>query len=1859
MLIDLVIIKTIDIAECKDLIANIVKARAVHKRKITLIINRLKELKTNDSLNQDIFNKQNAKITEILDLIKINDEEILKLFEQYNVETLDLDFFEKEFEGQINYHFNIDVDLSEFCDFKFKESNLDNSNVSNIEKLLDQVCNKNNSVQVRLPTLQCCTFSGTSKDTISFNIFFNQFMNIIGHKDEFSSATKLSYLVSYLSDYALKVVSHLSIINDNYIVALDLLKREFLNKNLVISEAYDFIIKNSVVNVYDEDFVKTKNYINDVRGLIFELRSHDLDFMQENSAGNSILSHILFNNLPLAFKRQMILVLNDNYPTLQLIFDNYHHVIETLLKTCKKPSLDKNYVKGDGKLVFKSNKVVNVNKQNTLQNFCTKDVAVANKSVSGNNFPKYCKLCQAKGHFMNNCSNFNTLELRIRRAKQLNLCNLCSAAGHSTENCFGNNNKLKYSCMHCKNKSHISAFCPVKFETTSNVVNNVCINFNSLTCNQMVLPTLTVELFCGTELKRVRALIDTASQRSYVSSNIVKHLVGNFNSLSEEKYNIQTFIGNNFKNFKQICLGLRVDKGNNFTLPFLVDENLKLEYNVNNMNAVIKNLKNQNVKLADSYFYSKNDYDKFDLEMLLGIDILQYFPSLVLSQCGGGSCFKINDKFIILGNINNFLSEKQIVYYRDNFKNVPSKQIKEYHEVGNYISETVVNNILNPVPTYFNPLSYILDESTVDHGLEYMFSLESLGIQPSVELNNFETEMVGEFERNIEFKNNKYFVKLPWLPQIKEVPCNYNIALKVSIRVKQNLINQNMLTEYNKVFENQIKEGVLEKITVNQCELDKYTFIPHRPVIKSDEQVTTKIRPVLNCSYTPNKETPSLNSAVFCGVNLFNSLLRLLMYFRTNKFVVLSDIKNAFLSIYLKEENDKNHFCLIWHENDNLVFYRYKTLTFGLSTSPFILHYVMKKHVSQYVKDKASDILSSNFFVDNLLYTSNSIPEIEDLYKKCYDRMKEGGFVLRSWNSNSSEFREVLKRENKFVEHNSNLEKVLGYKFDFVKDSLFLNVVNYNYSANTKRQILSETSKTFDPFGFCLPVIVRSKLLMREIWLSKCQWDDRVNDNLLNIWSKLCKDLSLLHTLEFKRSAVEENQTYSLVIFCDSSQAAYAFVAYAVCKDPNIKPQFLFAKTKVSPVKQNYSIPSLEFIAVILALKCLENILLGYKNILFDYILFAVDSQVVLQWLLKREPKTASKFVKNRISEFISLSEEIQNKFKIPFFFKYVKSEFNAADVLTRGVSFNTFENNLKLYLNGPEFLNYNVQSWPTYELLSLAPEVRSQITCVNVHVEDNNLEIIDASKFSSFNKLMKITYYVFKLFCNKSKQDPYVKAMNYWILKSQSKHFSEEIKFLSIKDKKEKVPILVSNLNLFLDERGMLRSRGRIAKCNVYDYNVHNPIVLLKNHHFTKLLVLDSHVKVSHMGLGTTLNYIRTKGFWIPQSRSLIKRVINDCIICKKINAVSFRYPKYANLSKNRMKFIRVFENTGIDFTGSVLVLNEKTGNLDKMYILIFTCLNIRAIHLELIPDMSVKHFLLAFQRFCNLYSIPNYLYSDNARTFVKGANILNELMSSNEFTDELIKNNVKHIKIPMYSAFLGSSWERLIRVVKCAMYKIIGKSKLTYFQLLTVLSSIKNSVNTRPLSYQSDQDDLRIITPNSFLKLNNNSSFMFRDEKDEWMEDNSSKLLDESLKHLESLNEEFKRIWYESYLLSLRELNRDLYQVEWKNRIKVDDVVLIKSPVKKRPYWMIGRVLELIIGHDNKVRVVKIKQSNGVIATHTINNLYPLELSVTNDTQNDVPSNELEPNQNVKEREQEGKPKRRAAVKFKEFLQSKKHLL
>ena len=250
-------------------------------------------------------------------------------------------------------------------------------------------------------------------------------------------------------------------------------------------------------------------------------------------------------------------------------------------------------------------------------------------------------------------------------------------------------------------------------------------------------------------------------------------------------------------------------------------------------------------------------------------------------------------------------------------------------------------------------------------------------------------------------------------------------------------------------------------------------------------------------------------------------------------------------------------------------------------------------------------------------------------------------------------------------------------------------------------------------------------------------------------------------------------------------------------------------------------------------------------------------------------------------------------------------------------------------------------------------------------------------------------------------------------------------------------------------------------------------------------------------------------------------------------------------------------------------------------MFVLVFTWLNVRAVHFELLPDMSSRNFILAFQRFCNMYTIPQYIYSDNAKSFSKCGAVLENSLRSEEFKAEVDKCNIKHIKIPLYSAWIRSAWERLTRVLKNCLYKGVGRSKLTYHELLTSLSNIQMVINSRPLTYRSSTEGLEFITTNSFLKFHGNSSLILRgDDNEVWVDDLSQPSLERTLELQEEILENFKKLWYENYLLSLREHSKNLYQGKWENGIKVGDIILIKAINKLRPSWMMGKVLELVIG-------------------------------------------------------------------------------
>ena len=137
----------------------------------------------------------------------------------------------------------------------------------------------------------------------------------------------------------------------------------------------------------------------------------------------------------------------------------------------------------------------------------------------------------------------------------------------------------------------------------------------------------------------------------------------------------------------------------------------------------------------------------------------------------------------------------------------------------------------------------------------------------------------------------------------------------------------------------------------------------------------------------------------------------------------------------------------------------------------------------------------------------------------------------------------------------------------------------------------------------------------------------------------------------------------------------------------------------------------------------------------------------------------------------------------------------------------------------------------------------------------------------------------------------------------------------------------------------------------------------------------------------------------------------------------------------------------------------------------------------MELIPDMSTTQFVLAFVRFANIYGIPTHIYSDNAKSFIAGVNHISTVFASQKFKEAFEIYNIKHVTIPLYAPWIGAVWERMIKTVKICLQKTIGRHKPTYFRLLTILSDIQHTIDSRSLTYRySSEDGLDALKPIAF---------------------------------------------------------------------------------------------------------------------------------------------------------------------------------
>ena len=247
-------------------------------------------------------------------------------------------------------------------------------------------------------------------------------------------------------------------------------------------------------------------------------------------------------------------------------------------------------------------------------------------------------------------------------------------------------------------------------------------------------------------------------------------------------------------------------------------------------------------------------------------------------------------------------------------------------------------------------------------------------------------------------------------------------------------------------------------------------------------------------------------------------MLDLILLFKANKYVLLGDLRKAFLMVRLKSLRDKNRFCFFLRVNNQIRCYRFNTIIFGFCSSPFILNYVIKHIAESFPPDSCTEMIRSNFFVDNLVKTSNDAEELTWLYNQCAERMDGAHFELRSYNTNNDHLKLLMQKDGRFITHGCDKDKVLGYSYSSELDTMSLAPVKLSETADTKRNILSESAKIFDPLLMAAPVIVKSKVLISKLWAKKkseIHWDETVEEADQKQWSLISKDLSQLSEIEF------------------------------------------------------------------------------------------------------------------------------------------------------------------------------------------------------------------------------------------------------------------------------------------------------------------------------------------------------------------------------------------------------------------------------------------------------------------------------------------------------------------------------------------------------------------------------------------------------------------------------------------------------------------------------------------------------------------------------------------------------------------------
>lgn len=989
-------------------------------------------------------------------------------------------------------------------------------------------------------------------------------------------------------------------------------------------------------------------------------------------------------------------------------------------------------------------------------------------------------------------------------------------------------------------------------------------------------------------------------------------------------------------------------------------------------------------------------------------------------------------------------------------------------------------------------------------------------------------------------------------------------------------------SEYFAFMDKIIEEGEAEMVSLTESAIFNHDewFIPHFGVFHPKKG---KLRVVFDCSSKVNGV--SLNDYLLQGPDHMNSLVGILLRFRKEKIAFTCDIERMFHRFRVTEK-DRCYLRFIWYKDGERAIYQMKVHLFGATSSPGCSSYGLRalaKRQMDSPMQPAVHFVCNDFYVDDGLASANTVEEASKILNDAMAICASGKVRLHKVISNSSALLQQIPVSERAEQsrplsldlETPLVERVLGVVWCTQTDT-FRFEVNIHKKEPTRRGILSTVSSLYDPLGLVAPFIVKGKSILQAMCRNKLDWDDSLPPALVEEWEAWLTSLQDITEIHVPRCLKQANKPVITEIhhFCDASMTGYGHCCYVrtVDDEGEVNCTFLIGKARVAPLK-TVTIPRLELQAAVLAVK-MSQFINSELDMKFEEH-YWTDSKIVLAYI-NNESKRFHTYVANRVETILSHTTVAQ--------WHHVKSEQNPADHCSRGLAAaQLMKSN---WFTGPPFLYHPSIEYTNMIATNLEvndPEVRATSLLTN---QNSNKDFILVERVPKFSDLKRAVLAISKLqtlarsFSGRKGLEDKVsdlqRAEQTIIKQFQLFSFSTEVISLRKSESLPKNSQLVK-LNPFIDDQGLLRVGGRLQSANTMTFEERHPIILPKGSHLSLLIIKHYHNAIAHQGRGMTIAKIRSAGYWIIGITGMVSSFIHHCVSCNKLRGQRLQQ-QMAPLPEERTTEAPPFTHVGLDCFGPFEVKDGRTER--KRWCLLITCMASRAIHIEVLCDMTTDSFINSLRCVIALRGNIRTIRCDRGTNFI-GA--ITEFKNSSHVNQLLLDENMEFILNPPHASHMGGVWERQIRTAKSVLSGLLLRHnhRLTTESLRTLLYEVAAIVNSRPLGHLIDE--MTPLSPNMLLTMK--SSIVLPppgrfDESDiysrkQWI-------------RVQAAAQQFWQRWKKEYLSQLQVRSK---WVDVKPNLKVDDIVIINDPQEQQRKWYMGRILECIQSKDGLVRSVKLK--------------------------------------------------------------------